>query len=525
MPLFSGSRTLAAAASTPAASSAPAQLRSTQTPRAKGKRAGDEALAWECAPKRRLPRSMCTTNITTALRHACDAVVVGDCGSFAELLQRCRAAERIGVAMVWDDGSTNFDPQRRRKGGVKTNAERERSPDAQPAFVLLRLDGSPATTIGLVLAGREIGGWAAFEQVLVCDDLEKVILDAGCVLREFYKLQFGTEASASKERNLTDPRVQAHLDAGAIGESLHFEALLTAAKITHPVRLASPILSCVSSLDKVLDLASSLGAAFTAEQSSLFALEMELLPILALMEETGLACDVNILTRVRAGLQNDMAELNRRGCSIAGADFNLASNQQCADVLFKKLRLRPPPSLTQTAAKKHFAVTAEVLEALNHPLARIILQSRKKAKMLGTYIDGLVAKVQSDGVIRAQWHQLRVATGQRAHACSHPDMQPATDKRPCLPTCDQDASPRRTQTSRICQQREKATRCVLYAARLSHMPARRGECCFHSIIASASFVSLPNSALTQISSGRLKRARIHMPNSLQNVRSRAARPK
>jgi hypothetical protein len=303
-----------AAASTPIASSAPAQLRSTQTPRAKGKRAGDEALA-ECAPKRRLPRSMCTTDITKALRHACDAVVAGDCRSFAELLQRCRAARRIGVAMVWDDGSTNFDPQRRRKGGVKTNAERERSPNAQPAFVLLRLNGSPPTTIG---------------------------------------------------------------------DSLHFEALLTAAKMTAPVRLASPVLSCVSNLDKALDLASSLGAAFTAEQSSLFALEMELLPILALMEETGLACAVNLLNDVRAGLLQEIAELNTRGCRISGVKFNLASNQQCADVLFEKLRLRPPPSLTKTATKKHLPVSAEVLEALNHPLARIILQSRKKSKMLGT---------------------------------------------------------------------------------------------------------------------------------------------
>jgi len=374
-----------AAASTPIASSAPAQLRSTQTPRAKGKRAGDEALA-ECAPKRRLPRSMCTTDITKALRHACDAVVAGDCRSFAELLQRCRAARRIGVAMVWDDGSTNFDPQRRRKGGVKTNAERERSPNAQPAFVLLRLNGSPPTTIGLSLAGCETGGWAAFEQVLVCDDLEKVILDAGCVLREFYKHleHLGRPASRSHARELIDPRVQAHLDAGAIGDSLHFEALLTAAKMTAPVRLASPVLSCVSNLDKALDLASSLGAAFTAEQSSLFALEMELLPILALMEETGLACDVNLLNDVRAGLLQEIAELNTRGCRISGVKFNLASNQQCADVLFEKLRLRPPPSLTKTATKKHLPVSAEVLEALNHPLARIILQSRKKSKMLGT---------------------------------------------------------------------------------------------------------------------------------------------
>ena len=138
-------------------------------------------------------------------------------------------------------------------------------------------------------------------------------------------------------------------------------------------------------------------------------LERPLIPVLALMEHTGIRVDVKEL----AGQSKEITErLDRIIEGIhkeAGRTFNIDSPIQLRTVLFDELKL-PVIKRTKTGP----STNQEVLERLAevHPLPRLITEHRHLSKLKGTYLDSLPLLVNAKtGRIHASFNQVVAATG------------------------------------------------------------------------------------------------------------------
>ena len=117
-------------------------------------------------------------------------------------------------------------------------------------------------------------------------------------------------------------------------------------------------------------------------------LERPLVPVLARMEQRGIAIDRQILSRLSGEFAQTMARLEHDIHALAGEPFNLGSPKQLGDLLFGKMGL-PGAKKTATGA---WATGAQILEELadqGHELPRQILEWRQLAKLKSTYADAL----------------------------------------------------------------------------------------------------------------------------------------
>ena len=149
--------------------------------------------------------------------------------------------------------------------------------------------------------------------------------------------------------------------------------------------------------------------------------EMPLVPVLAAMEETGVAVDTAVLADIAANLGGRLARLEKQIYAGAGHAFAINSPQQLGAVLFEELALKP---LKRTAKGGRPSTDADVLEELatRHPLPRLVLEYRQLAKLKGTYVDALPELVDAEtGRIHTSFNQTVTATGRLSS--SDPNLQ------------------------------------------------------------------------------------------------------
>ena len=149
--------------------------------------------------------------------------------------------------------------------------------------------------------------------------------------------------------------------------------------------------------------------------------EMPLVPVLAAMEETGVAVDTSVLADISANLESRLARLQEEIYRAAGHEFAIHSPQQLATVLFDELGLRP---LKRTASRTRPSTDADVLAELapRHPLPRLVLAYRQLAKLKGTYVDALPELADpGTGRIHTSFNQTVTATGRLSS--SDPNLQ------------------------------------------------------------------------------------------------------
>ncbi|HUS45021.1 MAG TPA: DNA polymerase I [Phycisphaerae bacterium] len=149
--------------------------------------------------------------------------------------------------------------------------------------------------------------------------------------------------------------------------------------------------------------------------------EMPLVPVLAAMEETGVAVDTEVLEEIAADLDTRLARLEESVYKEAGHEFKINSPQQLAEVLFEEIGLRP---LKKTATRARPSTDARVLDELarHHPLPRLVLAYRQLAKLKGTYVGALPQLVDPEsGRIHASFNQAVTATGRLSS--SGPNLQ------------------------------------------------------------------------------------------------------
>lgn len=146
-------------------------------------------------------------------------------------------------------------------------------------------------------------------------------------------------------------------------------------------------------------------------------IELPLSDLLYRMESEGVAVDTELLDKISRQMHIESDNLAREIQETAGETFNINSPQQLSKILFEKLNL-PHGKKTQ----KGYSTNNDVLEYLydKHPIVPKILEYRKIAKLLGTYLDGLKPLVQK-GLVHTTFNQMLTSTGRLSS--SDPNLQ------------------------------------------------------------------------------------------------------
>ncbi|MGA9397072.1 MAG: DNA polymerase I [Anaerolineaceae bacterium] len=152
-------------------------------------------------------------------------------------------------------------------------------------------------------------------------------------------------------------------------------------------------------------------------------MEMPLVPVLASMEQNGIALDNSFFKQMSEELFQRMQTIERNIFDTAGINFNINSTQQLSNVLFDRLRLIPPDRGRKTASG-HFSTSADILEELRgeHPIIAMILEYRELAKLKSTYVDALPLQLNPITCrIHTSFNQTGAVTGRLAS--SDPNLQ------------------------------------------------------------------------------------------------------
>ena len=143
-------------------------------------------------------------------------------------------------------------------------------------------------------------------------------------------------------------------------------------------------------------------------------LEIPLSSTLAEMEIEGFPLDKQTLESFGVEFKKKIDTLTLEIYDLAGEKFNIASPKQIGIILFEKLGLK---------SNKKGSTSVEHLKELvdEHPIVAKILEYRKYAKLLSTYVDGLKGHIHNDGKIHAKFNQALTATGRLSS--SDPNLQ------------------------------------------------------------------------------------------------------
>jgi DNA polymerase I len=150
-------------------------------------------------------------------------------------------------------------------------------------------------------------------------------------------------------------------------------------------------------------------------------IDLPLAAVLADMERVGIRIDPKALAKMSESMEKEVRRLEKEIWSSAGAEFNVNSPTQLAEILFDKLNLQPP---SRRGKGKVRSTAADVLQELAdvHPLPVKIIEYREIAKLKSTYVDSLPKLVHPDtGRLHTSFSQTGTATGRLSS--SDPNLQ------------------------------------------------------------------------------------------------------
>ena len=147
--------------------------------------------------------------------------------------------------------------------------------------------------------------------------------------------------------------------------------------------------------------------------------EMPLIEVLAAMERIGLKLDVERLSTIGAGMEEQIETLKSEIFELAGREFTIGSPQQLGEVLFVDLALTK-----KRRGKTGFSTDARVLSQIRdeHPIVEKVERWRELTKLKNTYLDSLPLLVDPEtGRIHTTFNQVTAATGRLSS--TNPNLQ------------------------------------------------------------------------------------------------------
>lgn len=143
--------------------------------------------------------------------------------------------------------------------------------------------------------------------------------------------------------------------------------------------------------------------------------DIPLASVLSDMELEGFPLDVKTLQEIGKNFEVRLKNAQESVYALAGEQFNIDSPKQVKEILFEKLKL--------PIGDKKNSTSVEVLKELVdvHPIVGAILQYRKYAKLLSTYVTSLASHIYKDGKIHALFNQALTSTGRLSS--SEPNLQ------------------------------------------------------------------------------------------------------
>jgi DNA polymerase-1 len=141
-------------------------------------------------------------------------------------------------------------------------------------------------------------------------------------------------------------------------------------------------------------------------------IENPLVRVLAKMEHVGVGVDAQALRDINARLTTEVDQLGAELRQVAGRDdLNLNSPTQLRALLFDERGLSP---MGVKKTKSGYSTDAQTLEKLRDAWPEFIvplLRHREVEKLRGTYGEGLLQEIASDGRIHATFNQTVARTG------------------------------------------------------------------------------------------------------------------
>ena len=143
------------------------------------------------------------------------------------------------------------------------------------------------------------------------------------------------------------------------------------------------------------------------------------IPVLARMEQFGIALETDVLTDLARELSEQIALAQQDSYQAVGHEFRLGSPQELSTVLFEELKL-PRTRKTRTG----YTTDAAALEAMRqlHPVIESVLRWRELTKIKSTYVDSLPGQINPrTGRVHTVFSQSTAATGRLSS--NHPNLQ------------------------------------------------------------------------------------------------------
>ena len=171
----------------------------------------------------------------------------------------------------------------------------------------------------------------------------------------------------------------------------------------------------------VIDLSMALDEQLTASGQHELLVDMELpvLRVLARMEQTGIAVDVDYLADLHSTFSTDADTAAAGAYGEIGREVNLGSPKQLQVVLFEELGM-PRTKRTKTGYTTDADALAALHEQTGHPFLAHLLRHRDVTK-LKTTVEGLQKAVGDDGRIHTTYLQTVAATGRLSS--TEPNLQ------------------------------------------------------------------------------------------------------
>ena len=152
-----------------------------------------------------------------------------------------------------------------------------------------------------------------------------------------------------------------------------------------------------------------------------YELEMPYVFVLSDMEMAGVLVDSAKFEELSREAPAKLEQIEKQIYDLrpSGEPFNIRSQPQLNEVLFKELGIKP---LGTKGKSGYYSTKEEYMKAWanSHEICKLILEHRKLEKLIGTYIEGLSKRIDEDGRIRSDFKRF-ISTGRLSS--SRPNLQ------------------------------------------------------------------------------------------------------